>query len=472
MDQSTIAAIATPTGSGGIGIVKISGPEALKIACTLFRRFSFPPVAGATDDFVHVAPALSPGIFYGYIVDPKSLSTLDEVLLMVMLAPKSHTREDVVEIHMHSGVVAIQSVLELILKHGARLAEPGEFTRRAFLNGRIDLTQAEAVIDMVNARNSASLNWAANQITGALRSTIESVLSALTDLLAEAEATIDFPEEAHDVFSVEIAKHKLKFFVTDPLNRLLEQYAHTRLIKEGVRTIIVGKPNVGKSSLMNCLLKNERAIVSPFPGTTRDYIEAACNLKQMSVLLMDTAGIHRTDDVIENIGIQKACELIEKSDLVLYVVDLSRPITSDDELIYDRIQHKQKIVVMNKADLWDFKNEIQIPRRWQFIGIVKVSALHGLGVDELENMMLQRMQAQSGGGNEVRGISPNLRHKIGIEKSLASIQNAVAGLSEAFMPELLVMDLKDAVRPLEEVLGINVSPDILDVIFSRFCIGK
>ncbi len=393
-------------------------------------------------------------------------------MLLVMLAPKSHTREDVVEFHMHSGVVAIQSVLELVLKLGARLAEPGEFTRRAFLNGRIDLTQAEAVIDMVNARNSASLNWAANQMTGALRSKVAAIIGELTGLLAETEATIDFPDEAHDVFTVDIAMHKLKFLAAEPLNRLLAQYDQTRLIKEGVQTIIVGKPNVGKSSLMNCLLKKERAIVSPYPGTTRDYIEAVCRLKQVSVVLMDTAGIHRTDDAIENIGIQKACELIEQSDLILFVLDLSRPITSDDALIYERIQHKQKILVMNKADLWDVKQEIQIPPQWQFAGVVNLSALHGQGVAELENMMLRWVQAQSCDDNAAGGISPNLRHKIGIEKSLAAVNNAISGLSEAFGPELLVMDLKDAIRPLEEVLGINVSPDILDVIFSRFCIGK
>jgi len=472
MDQATIAAIATPTGSSGIGIIKISGEDSISIAASIFRRSGFLSDESGQPSLFLTLHEKSHQIFYGHIVDPKRDIVLDEVLLSVMLAPRSYTRENIVEINAHSGAVVLNAVLELVLQQGARLAEPGEFTKRAFLNGRIDLTQAEAVIDIINAKTTQALEFATNQIKGGLRKTIEAVLNSLNDIIIEVDAAIDFPDEVGEIFDKETLQEKLQTSVTEPLSDLIERYKRTKMLKNGIKTVIVGRPNVGKSSLMNCLIKKDRVIVSEIPGTTRDFIEEVSLIKNIPIVFTDTAGLHDTDDRVETIGINKTYEYIESAELVLFVVDMSDSLTEEDHQIYEKIEYKKKILVMNKSDLVSETFLMDIPSQWETIDRVKTSALFNRGIDEIENKILDTAIQDPEGVYNISSISPNLRHKDAVERSLNAVSTAIAGIAVELSLALVAIDLKEAVGALEEVTGSSVKGDVLDQIFSRFCIGK
>lgn len=466
MNSSTIAAIATPSGKGGIGIIKISGPEALPIAASVFRKSGASSAsAGPPRDRFE-----SHRIYHGHVVDPESGQIIDEVILSVMQAPRSYTREDVVEINAHAGYLVLTAILELVLSRGARLAEPGEFTKRAFLNGRIDLTRAEGVIDIINARTEKSLQIASAQVKGGLGKTIESIREALLGVVAEIEAEIDFPEEVGEVASTESSRLTLEKAVLAPLIGLLHQYRGGHFYRDGVKLAVVGRPNVGKSSLVNRLIQKDRIIVTPVPGTTRDLIEETLDIHGIPVMIIDTAGLHSTDDPVEVIGIQKTQACIQDADLVFFLVDAGAPLTHEDFEIYHRLEGKSAILIINKMDLLPQCNSFRIPTGWK-IPSVMTSALYNEGIETLKALFAQTF-VRNGGGPEQHRAVPNLRHKISLERGVRAVESALKGLEEGLPDELVAIDLKQGVDALDEITGQGVQPTILDEIFSRFCIGK
>jgi tRNA modification GTPase len=460
MNNSTIAAIATAGGRGGIGIVKMSGPRAVSIIKAVFR-----PCNPDNNGFQ------SHKLNYGRIVDPQNLRVLDEVLVSVMRAPQTYTKEDVVEINAHGGSVALQAILELTLQLGASLAEPGEFTKRAFLNGRIDLTQAEAVMDIVNARTEESLKIASVQIEGRLRKEVESIRQHLIQLLTHAEAAIDFPDEIDDIFNGNEIITGIKNDVIQPLEDLVRNFLDAHVFRDGLSVAVVGKPNVGKSSLLNRLLQKDRAIVTDIPGTTRDVIEDTININGIPVILSDTAGMHKTDDPVETIGIEKTLAHVDGSDLVLFLVEADHALTDEDFHIFDHVKAKPLIIVVNKVDLIRVENGVDLPDTWSTCNTAFVSALYGQGIDVLKKLITNSFTGDTPVDRDEL-IVPNLRHKIALECSLDSALNVISELENNATTEIVAINLQQAIDSLGEILGTNVKVDILDQIFSQFCIGK
>ena len=469
MPPETIAAIATPPGRGGIGIIKVSGPRSIQIAEAIFRHGKAVNGSRSTP----VDTLYSHRLYYGRIVAPDGAYTMDEVLLAVMKAPHSYTREDVVEIQGHAGPAALKAILSLILRLGARLAEPGEFTRRAYLNGRIDLTQAEAVADIIHARTDAALMVAASQVSGRLTSAVEEIKKVLVEVLAVIEAEIDFPEDIEDAFDRQRVFDRLTRLAVEPVGQLIECYGRHHLIRDGIRLIIVGRPNVGKSSLLNCLVDRERAIVTATPGTTRDVIEDELQIQGLAVTAIDTAGLHLSDDPIEKIGMAKAEEKIDHADLVLLVLDASQPLTGEDLRIRDKVAAKNTILVLNKIDLLTdgVPDEHFIPPGWQPARASAISALYQQGIEKLKQKIVQSAVGD-GIGRPEHAIIPNLRHEADLRSCLQSLHAVLDGIRNAVSPELIAIDLGEAIRWLDQLTGADPSPDVLDEIFSRFCIGK
>ena len=459
MDTDTIAAVATPPGAGGIGVVKISGPQAIPIALPLL----FPPREPAR--------LKSHRLYYGSVVDPKSQKTLDEVLFSIMRAPHTYTREDVVEIQAHGSRCGLVAILELVLERGARLAEPGEFTKRAFLNGRIDLSQAEAVIEVVSAQTAEGLELAARQLEGYLSQAIQAIRDPMKRLLAEVEAAIDFPEDVDEIIHGEAFAERMIQAVTTPLEGLLEHYEEGHVYREGVSAAIIGCPNVGKSSLMNRLLQKERSIVTAVPGTTRDFIEETVNIKGIPLRLVDTAGLHDTEDALEAAGVRFTRKRLDEADLVLFVVDSSVPLTEGDMGIYRLVHDRKTIVVINKIDLGHDGRVAKIAGQLQGLPWVKISALYNQGIEALKAAVFREVTNQPGPA-DLPSIVPNLRHKVKIEKALVASTEAVQGFRSRRPAELVAVDLREALDALGEIIGITTTEDILDQIFSRFCIGK
>jgi len=471
MDGSTIVAVATPIGSGGIGIIKISGKDALSIAASLFRK-SKPASRSPVDrDPSSHAPFKSYRLYHGHVVNPENEQVVDEVLISVMKAPRSYTREDIVEINAHSGPVAISSILDLVLKQGARLAEPGEFTKRAFLNGRIDLTQAEAVIDIINAKTDKSLKIATTQIRGDMRAAVEGIRDSLLAILIDIEAAIDFPEAVGDILDTERTLGQVRLSALEPLRELVGLYQNAHVLRDGLQLAVVGRPNVGKSSLMNRLIKKDRAIVTSVPGTTRDLIEETLNIRGIPVIISDMAGFHETDDPVEVIGLTKAQECIEKSDLVLFMVDVSEALTADDDKIYEMIKDRRVILVINKIDLVGENAVFEMPDPWEISRRMNISALYNIGIDALKDLIAAACVGGSGLESGNMNI-PNLRQKVSLDRSLRATEAFVTGLRKGIPSELVAIDLEEGVSALGEILGISVKEDVLDQIFSRFCIGK
>lgn len=457
--EATIAAIATPVGPGAIGVIKVSGA----LCEHLFRRLFKPKK--------EIREIQSHRLYYGYIQDPQSGEVIDEVLVTLMRAPHTYTREDVLEIYGHSGYFVLTKILELILREGARLAEPGEFTRRAFLNGRIDLAQAEAIQDLVNARSEEALRLALNQLRGALSQRLAPVREALLSALAVVEVAVDFPDEDVELISHYELATQLEREVLKPLEDLLRQYQRGRLFREGIAVVIAGRPNVGKSSLLNALLMEERAIVTPIPGTTRDVIEEMATIKGLPVRLIDTAGLRDTEDLVEEIGVKRAREKIAQADIVILVVDGTEEPTAEDFRLYDEIRDRPHLVAVNKIDvaseetlnLW---REVFPEARKVFI-----SAKEGRGLESLAEAIFEIVVGQQ----EVSGslVAPNLRQKAALEKAAQAVRQALNNLrSPNVLPELVAVDLRDALNHLGEITGEATTEDLLDRIFSSFCLGK
>ena len=477
MELSTIAAIATPPGAGGIGIIKISGPEAVKIAGAVFRdrsKHAQPASrkpAGATALEEHFFR--SHHLYYGHIVDPATQQKIDEVLLAVMHAPKSYTREDVIEIQAHSGPAVLRAIFDLVLRLGARMAEPGEFTKRAYLNGRIDLTQAEAVIDIINARTAAALQAATNQVDGKLKTIVENIKNELSNLLVSIEASIDFPEDVEDIISTEEVLPRFQRYVIKPIKDLIERYQAEHVYRDGLNLVIIGRPNVGKSSLMNCLVQKDRAIVTATPGTTRDLIEEDLQINGIPINVIDTAGLHDTKDPIETIGIHKAEQRIASANLVLLVVDAGEPLIADDVQIYKKHRQKNMILVVNKMDLVRDTDafQIEVPKNWNGMAQARISALYGEGIDSLKELIVKNV---TGDLRHIpdHAIIPNLRHEDALKKCQDAVHSVLSGLQDNHPIELIAIDIKEAIEWLDSIVGTKPSADVLDQIFSQFCIGK
>ena len=471
MNDSTIAAVATPIGAGGIGVIKISGQNALSIASHIFRR-SHSSLSNTKDkNSADISSFKSHHLYHGYIVDPENRRVVDEVLLAAMLAPHSYTREDVVEIQAHSGPVVLRSVLELLLKYGAEIAGPGEFTTRAYINGRIDLTQAEAVIDIINARTNKSLEIATTLIKGEMQLCIERISDYLFNFLAEINAAIDFPEDVEELIDVDKITDVFQNNIINTIKDLIGQYDNGHILRDGIKLVIVGKPNVGKSSLMNCLIKKERSIVTAVPGTTRDLIEESFSLSGMPVIIADTAGLHDTDDPVEVIGINKAKDYIDCSDLILFVVDGGSILTHEDYEIFEMINTRNSILVINKSDLFSDKHRVNTPDSWRKMHRVEISALYDRGLDELKDLIV-RISLGENSFDPQAAIIPNLRHKLILDRCLVSFCSVVDGLNRGSPPELIAIDVKEAVDLLGEITGGSANNDVIDQIFNRFCIGK
>jgi tRNA modification GTPase len=475
LNTDTIAANATPNGRGGIGIIKISGAQAFPIAQSIFKPKdqALDPASGKPNKANGFGPFQfkSHRIYYGHIVDPDQGRLLDEVLVSAMKAPYTYTREDVVEINAHGGAVVVHAILQLVLSKGARLAEPGEFTRRAFLNGRIDLTQAEAVIDVINARTQKNLALVAAQMTGKLREQVTFIRTVLIDILARVEAAIDFPDDVEELINSEDTLKVVEKKVLEPLNRLIQNYVDAHVFRDGLRVAIVGRPNVGKSSLLNQLVKKERVIVTAVPGTTRDVIEEVLNLAGIPIIVSDTAGIHQTDNLVEKIGIEKTIEHVNGADLVLFLIEANSALGPEDHYIYETIKAKPVIIVLNKIDLTCKENETAIPDNWSFDGRVRISALYDRGIGDLKEIIVKL----GGGANPIdltEVVVPNLRHKLLLEQGCCAVEAIIENIKSGTSTDLIAIHIQEAIDALGAISGENVKVDVLDQIFSRFCVGK
>ncbi len=458
-EEETIAAISTPFGVSGIGIVRISGSLAEPIATRLFKPKSEP------------FQFISHHFHYGEIVDPQKGHPIDEVLLVLMKAPKTYTREDILEIHCHGGYFILQKILELVLREGTRMAHPGEFTKRAFLNGRIDLTQAEAVIDLINAKTMASLEIANQQLRGNFFRELNSLKERMIEKLALIEAHLDFPEEEIEPISLGEMKHSLKEMIKK-LNEWIGSYEEGRIFREGISCAIVGKTNVGKSSLLNVLLKEERAIVTPIPGTTRDLIEEVLNINGIPVRLIDTAGLRKATDSIELEGVKRAKERVAESDFILLVVDGSRPIDIDDLEIFEEVKGKKKVVVMNKKDLPPMIPPKEMKDRFQRDSIISISALKNEGIEGLKEAIYTLLIHREVRPSPEYLIIANVRHKRALDQIKESLSNTLKGLEKGTSLEFIAFEMRSALEALGEMVGETTPEEVLNRIFEQFCVGK
>jgi len=457
--NDTIAAIATPVGSGGIGIIKISGLVSLKISQKIFKS------KGISNNKFK-----SHHMYLGYIIEPESKKIIDEVLYVFMKAPNSYTGEDVVEIHTHGSRLVLNTILELLLNDNhIRLAQAGEFTKRAFLNGKIDLTKAEALQDLISSKTYKSLLMASSQLNGSLNDEIEKIRLNITNALSQIEASIDFFEECEEISYDNICL--ILDEVTDLICKLLNKYKEGKIFKEGIKIVITGQPNVGKSSLMNCLANKQRSIVTSIPGTTRDVIEDYIEIDGIPFFIADTAGLHKTDNSLENIGIDLAKQYISQADLVIFVIDASKTITEKDFHIYNEISSKKIIVALNKIDLVKQDQIAYIPENWN-IDSCKISAKYETGIDILKKQIIDIIGISEGDPFLHENYAPNLRHKNILENVLELINSAKNGLISNIEPDLIAIDLRLGLDKIGEIAGFTYTDDILDRIFSQFCIGK
>ena len=454
----TIAAIATASGNSGIGIIRVSGDEAIEIVDKIFKSVN------SDKKLVNVK---SHTINYGHIVDNDKV--IDEVLVSVMNGPHSYTGEDVVEINCHGGMIVIRKILEIVLKNGARTAEPGEFTKRAFLNGRMDLSQAEAVMDVINAKNEFALSSSIEQLNGRVSEKIKSLREKIIYNIAFIESALDDPEHISiDGYSEKLSK--ILEEVNGELSRLINNFDNGRIVKEGVKTVILGKPNAGKSSLLNLFLGEERAIVTDIEGTTRDTLEESINLNGVFLNLIDTAGIRDSEDVVEQIGVNKAKELAEKSDLVIFVADASKELDENDKEIINLIKDKQAIVLLNKSDLGTIINEKNVSE-FDNKPVITFSAKTGDGLDELENKIRDLFYEGKVKYNDEVYIT-NARQKESLINAKNSIEEVIKSVENDMPEDFYSIDLMDAYTYLGQIIGESVEDDLVNEIFSKFCMGK
>lgn len=457
--DDTIVAISTAIGEGGIGIVRMSGGNSLNILNKVFKSYK--------DKNTKEMKSFT--MRYGHIIDNEKDEKVDEVIVSYMKEPNTYTKEDVVEVNCHGGVVAVRRILSLLLKNGARLAEPGEFTKRAFLNGRIDLSQAEAVIDLIRAKTDESMKIALEQSEGKLSGRVKILMDKLLGMLAHVEAAVAFPEDdIENIVNDEMIQNGKEVGVD--IDSLIENAATGKILREGLNTIIVGKPNVGKSSLLNDLLQEKRAIVTDIPGTTRDVIEEYINIKGIPVKLVDTAGIRNTHDVVESIGVEKSKEYIEKSDLVIFMIDNSRPIEEEDEDIIKIVGEKKVIVVVNKIDLPGVANIEYVRSKLKSVPFIFTSISTENGVELIKDKISELVFE---GHIKPKDISvTNVRHRDALIKAREGVQRGIDAIVSGLPLDFAGIEFKDAYLKLGEITGDTVEEDIIDRIFADFCIGK
>lgn len=452
--RDTIAAVSTPPGNGGIGIVRISGDQAAAIGNSVFK-----PVKNGG--------LVSHRFHFGSITDPDSGAVIDEAMAVLMRAPHSFTREDVLELHCHGGWLVVETVLGLVLKCGARLADPGEFTRRAFLNGRIDLVQAEAVMDIIGSNTEAALQLAQSQREGALSRRIEDIRLLLLKALALVEAYIDFPEDDLGAADFTLIREVVAQALAG-INQLLASFDEGRILRDGVSVLIIGKPNVGKSSLLNLLMNENRAIVTHVPGTTRDIIEETVIINGLAVRLLDTAGIRHTDDLVEQEGINRAMDKIPLADLVLFVLDASRPFSSEDQHIHDALTNSRVMAVFNKTDL---TRQLTLPDSIRFEAHIDMAVRSGNGLDTLKRAVCDHFQKNTAIDRRELVALSRSRHRDALNSAETALNRFMSGLEQNSL-ELLAIDLRDALDSVGSVTGQTTNDELLDQIFSSFCIGK
>ncbi|HEH3129998.1 TPA: tRNA uridine-5-carboxymethylaminomethyl(34) synthesis GTPase MnmE [Staphylococcus aureus] len=459
MDLDTITSISTPMGEGAIGIVRLSGPQAVEIADKLYKG----------KHLLNDVPSHT--INYGHIIDPESKEVVEEVMVSVLRAPKTFTREDIIEINCHGGILTINRVLELTMTYGARMAEPGEFTKRAFLNGRIDLSQAEAVMDFIRSMTDRASKVAMNQIEGRLSDLIKKQRQSILEILAQVEVNIDYPEyddveDATTEFLLEQSKE-----IKQEINRLLDTGAQGKIMREGLSTVIVGKPNVGKSSMLNNLIQDNKAIVTEVAGTTRDVLEEYVNVRGVPLRLVDTAGIRETEDIVEKIGVERSRKALSQADLILFVLNNNEALTQEDYTLYEVVKNEDVIVIVNKMDL---EQNIDINEVKDMIGdtpLIQTSMLKQEGIDELEIQIRDLFFGGEVQNQDMTYVS-NSRHISLLKQARQTIQDAIDAAESGVPMDMVQIDLTRTWEILGEIIGETASDELIDQLFSQFCLGK
>ncbi|HDK7765739.1 tRNA uridine-5-carboxymethylaminomethyl(34) synthesis GTPase MnmE [Staphylococcus aureus] len=459
MDLDTITSISTPMGEGAIGIVRLSGPQAVEIADKLYKG----------KHLLNDVPSHT--INYGHIIDPESKEVVEEVMVSVLRAPKTFTREDIIEINCHGGILTINRVLELTMTYGARIAEPGEFTKRAFLNGRIDLSQAEAVMDFIRSKTDRASKVAMNQIEGRLSDLIKKQRQSILEILAQVEVNIDYPEyddveDATTEFLLEQSKE-----IKQEINRLLDTGAQGKIMREGLSTVIVGKPNVGKSSMLNNLIQDNKAIVTEVAGTTRDVLEEYVNVRGVPLRLVDTAGIRETEDIVEKIGVERSRKALSQADLILFVLNNNEALTQEDYTLYEVVKNEDVIVIVNKMDL---EQNIDINEVKDMIGdtpLIQTSMLKQEGIDELEIQIRDLFFGGEVQNQDMTYVS-NSRHISLLKQARQTIQDAIDAAESGVPMDMVQIDLTRTWEILGEIIGETASDELIDQLFSQFCLGK
>ncbi|HHJ3753057.1 TPA: tRNA uridine-5-carboxymethylaminomethyl(34) synthesis GTPase MnmE [Staphylococcus aureus] len=459
MDLDTITSISTPMGEGAIGIVRLSGPQAVEIADILYKG----------KHLLNDVPSHT--INYGHIIDPESKEVVEEVMVSVLRAPKTFTREDIIEINCHGGILTINRVLELAMTYGARMAEPGEFTKRAFLNGRIDLSQAEAVMDFIRSKTDRASKVAMNQIEGRLSDLIKKQRQSILEILAQVEVNIDYPEyddveDATTEFLLEQSKE-----IKQEINRLLDTGAQGKIMREGLSTVIVGKPNVGKSSMLNNLIQDNKAIVTEVAGTTRDVLEEYVNVRGVPLRLVDTAGIRETEDIVEKIGVERSRKALSQADLILFVLNNNEALTQEDYTLYEVVKNEDVIVIVNKMDL---EQNIDINEVKDMIGdtpLIQTSMLKQEGIDELEIQIRDLFFGGEVQNQDMTYVS-NSRHISLLKQARQTIQDAIDAAESGVPMDMVQIDLTRTWEILGEIIGETASDELIDQLFSQFCLGK
>lgn len=448
--EDTIAAISTSLGVGAISIIRVSGNEAINIVNNIFKG------ANLLEKETHT-------ITYGHIIDNDKV--IDEVLISIMKSPKSFTMEDVVEINCHGGIATTNKILELLLNNGCRLAEPGEFTKRAFLNGRIDLTQAEGVMDLINSKTEKSRNLAISQLSGTTSNLIKELRQKIVNILSNIEVNIDYPEyDDIEILTTEKIKPALKKIIEE-LKNIINKSEANKIIKDGINVLIIGRPNVGKSSLLNRLLEEEKAIVTDIEGTTRDIVEGKINLDGIILNIIDTAGIRETEDIVEQIGVQKSLDLIEKSDLILFMVNNNQALNDEDRKIIELLKDKNYILIINKSDLESKINKEELTN------VVEISVKNNIGIDKLESKIKEIFNLGKIETNDLSYLS-SARSISLLKKALNNLLSAEKGIDNNYPIDMVEIDIKESWSTLGEIIGETYEEELLDQLFSRFCLGK